>query len=106
MAQGICELLWMKIVLDDLKIKYEVPMKFCDNKSTISIAHDPIQHDKTKHIEVDWHFIKEKLKSGLIITTYIPSRHQLVDVLTKGLTTKQFQDLTSNLGMIDIHSPA
>ena len=67
MAQGICELLWMKIILDDLKIKYEVPMKlFCDNKSTISIAHDPVQHDRTKHTEIDWHFIKEKLDSGLI----------------------------------------
>jgi len=48
MAQGVCELLWMKIILDDLKIKYEAPMGLvCDNKSTISIAHNPIQHDRT-----------------------------------------------------------
>lgn len=66
MAQGVCELLWMKIILDDLKIKYEAPMRlFCDNKSAISIAHNPVQHDRTKHIEIDRHFIKEKLDSGL-----------------------------------------
>jgi len=46
MAQGVCELLWMKIILDDLKIKYEAPMGLaCDNKSAISMAHNPVQHD-------------------------------------------------------------
>ncbi len=95
MAHGICELLWMKIVLDDLKIKVEGPMKlFCDNKSAISIAHNPVQHDRTKHIEIDRHFIKEKLDSGLITTAYIPSMHQLADVLTKGLPTERFSQLT------------
>jgi len=107
MAQGVCELLWMKIILDDLKINYEAPMGLaCDNKSTISIAVNPIQHDRTKHVEIDRHFIKEKLDNGLIATEYIPSRLQLTDMLTKGLPIKQFKDLTCKLGMIDIHSPA
>ena len=53
----------MKIILDDLKIKYEDPMRlFCDNNSAISIAHNPVQHDRTKHIEIDKHVIKEKLE--------------------------------------------
>ena len=106
MAQGVCELLWMKIILDDLKIKYEAPMGLvCDNKSAISIAHNPVQHDRTKHIEIDRHFIKEKLDSGLIATEYIPSKLQLADMFTKGLPTEQLQDLTCKLEMIDIHSP-
>jgi len=54
MAQGVCELLWMKIILDYLKIKYEAPMGLeCHNKSAISIAHNPVQHDQTKHVEID-----------------------------------------------------
>ena len=54
MAQGICELLWLKIILEDLRLKWDGPMKlYCDNKSAISIAHNPVQHDQTKHIEVD-----------------------------------------------------
>ena len=61
---------------------------FCDNKSAINIAYDLVQHDKTKHIDVDQHFIKEKLDNRLIITTCIPLGHQLVDILTKGLPTK------------------
>ncbi|RVW27180.1 Retrovirus-related Pol polyprotein from transposon RE1 [Vitis vinifera] len=62
-AQGLCELLWLKIILDDLRIKWDGLMKlYCDNKSTINIAHNSIQHDRTKHIEIDRHFIKEKLE--------------------------------------------
>ena len=107
MAQGVYELLWMKIIHDDLKIKHEAPMGLvCDNKSAIRIAHNPVQHDRTKHIEIDRHFIKEKLDSGLIATEYIPSKLQLADMFTKGLPMEQLQDRTCKLGMIDIHSPA
>lgn len=68
MAQGICELLWMRIILSDLVIKHETPMRlFCESKSTFSIAHNLV-HDRTKHIEIDQHFIKAKLDSGLIAT--------------------------------------
>lgn len=89
MVQGVCELLWMKIVLDVPRIKYEV------NKSVISIAHNSVQHDRTKHIEVDQHFIEEKLESSLIATTYITSGLQLPYMFIKGLTIEWFQYLTS-----------
>ena len=62
--------------------------------------------NRTKHIEIDRHFIKEKLDSGLIATSYIPSGHQLAYVLTKGLPPDRFNQLTCKLGMIDIYSPA
>jgi len=91
MAQGICELLWLKIILEDLKIKWNGPMKlYCCNKSTINIAYNPRQHDQTKHIEVNRHFIKEKLESGLVCTPYAPSESQLIDVFTKGIGNPQF----------------
>ena len=87
------------IILDDLKIQWSGPMKlYCDNKSAISIAHNPVQHDRTKHIEIDRHFIKEKLDNGLICTPYVPSKHQLADVLTKGLNSNMFQENISKLG--------
>ncbi|KAL5854360.1 hypothetical protein ACOSQ3_004184 [Xanthoceras sorbifolium] len=98
MAQGVCELLWLKIILDDLGIKWDGPMRFyCDKKSVISIAYNPVQHDRTKHIEVDRHFIKEKLDNGLICTPYISTKNQLVDVLTKGLDGLTFQTIISKL---------
>ena len=107
MAQ-IYELLWLKIILEDLKIKWETPMRlYCDNKSAaINIAHNLIQHDRTKHVEVDKHFIKEKLDSGLIYTPYVSTRGQLVDILTKRSASAQFQEIIIKLGMNDIYSPA
>ncbi|RVW53975.1 Retrovirus-related Pol polyprotein from transposon RE1 [Vitis vinifera] len=104
-AQGLCELLWLKIILDDLRIKWDGPMKlYCDNKSAINIVHNPIQHDRTKHIEIDRHFIKEKLEEGVVCMSYVSSEHQLADILTKGLNSSMFHDLVFKLGMEDIYS--
>ena len=103
-AQGLCELLWLKIILYDLRIKWDGPMKlYCDNKSAINIAHNPIQHDRTKHIEIDKHFIKEKLEEGVACMSYVPSEHQLADIITKGLNNSMFHDLVFKLGMEDIY---
>ena len=79
---------------------------FCDNQSAINIAHNAIQNDRTKHIEIDRHFIKKKLDAGIIRIPYVSSESQVVDVLTKRLAAKGFEVLISKLGMIDIHSPA
>ena len=57
-----------------VKAANKQPIKlYCDNKSTISIAHNPIQHDKTKHIEIDRYFIKEKLEAWLICMSFVPT---------------------------------
>lgn len=62
---------------------------YCDNKSTINIAHNPIQHNKTKHIEID--ILSKTLESGLIYTPYVSSKNQLENVLTKRLDRTSFQ---------------
>ena len=105
MALGMCELLWLKILLNNLRVEWTAPMKlYCDDNSAISITHNPVQHDWTKYVEVDKHFIKEKLGSGLICTPYISSHNQLADVLTKGLPAAVFRRMTSKIGMHDIHN--
>ncbi|KAL4029610.1 hypothetical protein IC575_007830 [Cucumis melo] len=91
MSLGICEEIWLQKVLSDLHQECETPLKlFCDNKAAISIANNPVQHDRTKHVEIDRHFIKERLDSGSICIPYIPSSQQIADVLTKGLLRPHF----------------
>ena len=107
MAQGVRELLWLKIILEDLKIEWDSPIRlYCDNKSTISIAHNTVQHDRTKHIEIDRHFIKEKLDSELICTPYMSTHNQLMDLLTTWLSSSVFQSIVSKLGMENAYSLA
>ena len=74
---------------------------YYDNKATISIAHNP----GTKHVEVDKHFIKEKIDNGLVHMEQIPTREQVADIFTKGLHTKQFDFLVGKLAMEDIFKP-
>ena len=106
MAQGICELLWIKRIVQDLGICLSKPMMLlCDNKASIAIANNPVQHDRTKHVEVDRHFIKDHLDKGTISLPFVTSKDQLADVLTKAVSGNEFQSSLNKLGMIDIYSP-
>ena len=79
---------------------------FCDNKAAISIAKNPVHHDKTKHVEIDRHFIKEKVEEGIIKLMYTPTCLQTADILTKVPSRTNFEKLRSKQGMIDIYNPA
>ena len=60
LAQGTCELMWLKRMFKELRIPSDGPMiLYCDNKATINGAHNPVHHDRTKHIEIDRHFLNE-----------------------------------------------
>jgi hypothetical protein len=104
MAQGVCETLWLKILLVELGFDPKDSMQlYCDNKVAISIAHNPVQHDRTKHVEIDRHFIKEKLREGIICKPYVKTGEQLADMLTKGVSSGTLHSSLSKLGMQDIY---
>jgi hypothetical protein len=107
MAQGICELLWPQVLLVELKLHSHGPlMLYCDNKATIDIANNPIQHDRTKHIKIDRHFIKEKLDKGIVCLPYVTSASQLADIRTKGLPERMFSVFCSKMGLFDVFAPS
>jgi hypothetical protein len=88
MTLGVAEMLWLRALLVELKVDQSAQMKlWCDNKSAISIANNPVQHDRTKHIEIDRFFIKEKLNSELLELGHVSTRDQTADCLTKGLNS-------------------
>ena len=77
----------------------------CDNIVTVEIAHNLIQHDRTKHVEIDRHFIKEKLDARIIFFSFVPSEEQLADIFTKVVSSSAFSDSLDKLGIQDLYAP-
>mgnify|MGYP004622524293 FL=1 len=106
MAFGLCEALWLRLLLQDLGYPPKHPIQlFCDNKAACDIAHNPVQHDRTKHVEVDRFFIKEKLDNKVIELPKICSEDQLADILTKAVSKQIFFKCLGKLGMYNIYAP-
>ena len=105
MVHGVKEALWIQGILEELKLDSQDSMKFfCDNKSIITIAQNPVQHDKTKHMRINCHFVKEKIEAIIIQTAFVWCMAQTADIFTKGLTGHLFQRHVSKLNMINIHA--
>ena len=79
---------------------------FYDNQATKRIAKNAVHHDRTKYVERDRHFIKEKMEEGIIELIYIPTSLQTAKILTKALPRTNYEDLRFKLGMINIYNPA
>ncbi|GAA0172743.1 transmembrane signal receptor [Lithospermum erythrorhizon] len=106
MAHRVCEAIWIKGLCEELNIQYDGPIQlYYDNQFGISIAHNPVQHDRTKHVELDRHFIKEKIEGNIIKIKHVNTGEQLADMLTKGLSEKTLSQLLNKLGLIDIYRP-
>ncbi|GJT36008.1 retrovirus-related pol polyprotein from transposon TNT 1-94 [Tanacetum coccineum] len=96
----------IKRILRDLGIDHTDPMKlYCDNQAAVKICNNPVQHDRTKHVEVDHHFIKDHLEKRTVELPFVASKDQLADILTKAVCGSIFHSSLCKLGMIDIHSP-
>jgi hypothetical protein len=105
MAKGLCQLLWIRRLLIELGFAPTSEMElFCDNKSAIPISHDPVQHDHTKHVEVDRHFIKENLEENIICFPFVKSEDQLAYILTKVVSSKEFYNSLDKLCMRDLYA--
>lgn len=81
MATTCCEVTWIRYLLADLEVSHVQPVQlYCDNKAALHIAANPIFHERTKHIEIDCHIVREKIQKGLICTKYIQSQEQPADI--------------------------
>ncbi|XP_024199917.1 uncharacterized mitochondrial protein AtMg00810-like [Rosa chinensis] len=106
MTRACYELTWLGFLLQDLGVLQSKPaLLYCDNKAVLHIAANPVFHERTRHIEMDCHYIRDKIQDGSVVTKFVSSPHQLADVLTKALGKEVFIPMIRKLGVRDIHSP-
>lgn len=100
-AAGSCctQLLWMKQMLSDYGIAQTTMVVYCDNKSAIDISKNPVQHSRTKHIDIRHHFIRDLVEEKIICLEHISTENQLADILTKPLDPTRFDSLRKSLGI-------
>ena len=107
MAGTTSELLWLRALLFDLTIPHSQPMHlFCDNQAAFHIAANPVFHERTKHIELDCHFVRERIQSNELCTHFIRSEDQPTNLFTKALGFSSFQQLLRKLGVSFLYTPA
>ncbi|RVW73310.1 Retrovirus-related Pol polyprotein from transposon RE2 [Vitis vinifera] len=106
MALATCELIWLKYLFQELRFGNDEQMKLiCDNQAALHIASNPVFHERTKHIEVDCHFIREKIASGCVATSFVNSNDQLADIFTKSLKGSIIKYICNKLGAYNIYAP-
>ncbi|GAA0179164.1 transmembrane signal receptor [Lithospermum erythrorhizon] len=106
MASVTCELKWLKGLLKCFGVPHTRPSGLvCDSQSAIHLAQNPVFHERTKHIEIDCHFLRDAVLDGTIRTSHVPTTDQLADIFTEALGQKQFEHLLRKLGILDLHAP-
>ena len=106
MILATCELVWLKHLLQELRFGKDEQTKFiCDSQAALHISSNPVFHEMTKHIEVDYHFIRENIASGCMITSFVNSNDQLENIFTKSLRSLRIKYICDKLGAFDLYAP-
>ncbi|PNY11358.1 gag-pol polyprotein, partial [Trifolium pratense] len=90
-GSGCSQLLWMKQMLKEYNIEQDVMTLYCDNLSAINISKNPIQHSRTKHIDIRHHFIRDLVEDKIVTLEHVATKNQLADIFTKALDAVQFE---------------
>jgi len=101
LADLVAEIAWIRSLLTELKLPMlRKPILWCDNLSAKSIASNPVMHARSKHIEIDVHYIRDQVLQNEVSVAYVPTADQIADCLTKPLSHTRFNMLRDKLGMI------
>ena len=95
------ECVWLRRLMADLDVGQDSPTTiFTDSQSALAVARNPIFHARTKHIEVHYHYVRERLSAGEISLAYVPTQDNLADLFTKALSREKFEAFRKALGLL------
>jgi hypothetical protein len=99
-ANGVAEAAWLRQLLQELHSPLTwSTLVYCDNVSAMYLSTNPVQHQRTNHVELDLYFVRERVAVGDVRVLYVPTTSQFVDIFTKGLTTSLFEEVWSSLNI-------
>ncbi|GJY81422.1 ribonuclease H-like domain-containing protein [Tanacetum coccineum] len=102
-ANVVAETAWLRNLLRELHSPLSTAtLVYCDNVSVVYMSANPVQHQRTKHIEIDIHFVRDMVTAGQVRVLHVPSRYQYADIFTKGLPSALFEEFRSSLS---VHPP-
>ncbi|KAM1099692.1 hypothetical protein ACFX15_006016 [Malus domestica] len=104
LSSTVAEMDWIKQLLQFMNVSVPSPaILYCDNLSAIALAYNPVMHQRTKHIDIDVHFVRERVAKKLLQVQFVTSNAQFADILTKGLSTSLFHTHCYNLRLGNSH---
>ncbi|GJS86475.1 ribonuclease H-like domain-containing protein [Tanacetum coccineum] len=99
-ANVVAETAWLRNLLRELHSPLSTAtLVYCDNVSAVYMSANPVQHQRTKHIEIDIHFVRDMVTAGQVRVLHVPSRFQYADIFTKGLPSALFEEFRSSLSV-------
>ncbi|GJX98673.1 ribonuclease H-like domain-containing protein [Tanacetum coccineum] len=99
-ANAVAETCWLRNLLRELHTPLSsVTLVYCDNVSAVYLSCNPVQHQRTKHIETDIYFVRDLVAAGQVRVLHIPSRYQFADIFTKGLPSALFEQFCTSLSV-------
>jgi hypothetical protein len=99
-ANSVAEATWLRQLLLELHAPpLRCTLVYCDNISAVYLSNNPVQHQRTKHVEIDLHFVREKVVIGQVRVLHVPTTSQFTDVFTKGLPSSVFEEFRSSLNI-------
>ncbi|GJY89227.1 ribonuclease H-like domain-containing protein [Tanacetum coccineum] len=105
-ANAVAETCWLRNLLRELHTPLATAtLVYCDNVSAVYLSSNPVQHQRTKHIEIDIHFVRDLVANGAIRVLHVPSRYQYADIFTKGLPTSLFDEFRTSLSVRSSPAP-
>jgi hypothetical protein len=100
MTNGMADVVWLRQLLQELHSPLTTStLVFCDNVSAVYLSTNPVQHQRTKHVEIDLHFVRERVAYEVVCILHIPTTSQFTDVFTKGLPSVVFTEFRSSLNI-------
>ncbi|GJT21183.1 ribonuclease H-like domain-containing protein [Tanacetum coccineum] len=105
-ANAVAETCWLRNLLRELHTPLSfATLVYCDNVSAVFLSSNPVQHQRTKHIEIDIHFVRDLVAAGQVRVLHVPSRYQFADIFTKGLLSSLFEEFRSSLSVRSPSAP-